>query len=283
MKHYFIGALALIFSTFIGSCGDAIMKFISSTGFQWYHFFAIGNTFSIIGLLIAMHFVGGIKKNLTFKKYNVPIFRGIIFTSMPLVAFLSLNHVPISTYTTLMMLAPLNTVILSYFILNEKINNISIIAVIFGFSGVLFFLKPSAGLSIFLLGPIYISVFQGVMFVTAKKYHELGSSIGYTFFLWIFPTLLSYVFFLTDPIIPSMNNLIIIICGAVFLLISVFLWNYAYYQAGNYTQKISPYIYTQIIWGGLIGIIYFKEKIDFYMLVGALIIIFSGIITMKKK
>ena len=38
MKHYFIGALALIFSTFIGSCGDAIMKFISSTGFQWYHF-----------------------------------------------------------------------------------------------------------------------------------------------------------------------------------------------------------------------------------------------------
>ena len=42
--------------------GFAIMKFLSSTGFQWYHFFAIGNTFSIIGLLIAMHFVGGIKK-----------------------------------------------------------------------------------------------------------------------------------------------------------------------------------------------------------------------------
>ena len=283
MKHYFIGALALIFSTFIGSCGDAIMKFISSTGFQWYHFFAIGNTFSIIGLLIAMHFVGGIKKNLTFKKYNVPILRGLIFTSMPLMAFLSLNHVPISTYTTLMMLAPLNTVILSYFILKEKINYISIIAVIFGFSGVLFFLRPSAGLSIFLLGPIYISVFQAVMFVTAKKYNDLGSSIGYTFFLWIFPTLLSYVFFLTNPIIPSMNSLIIIIIGAAFLIISVFFWNYAYYQAGNYTQKISPYIYIQIIWGGIIGIIYFNEVVDFYMLFGALIIIFSGIITMKKK
>ena len=50
------------------------------------------------------------------------------------------------------------------------------------------------------------------MFITAKKYHELGSSIGYTFFLWIFPTLLSYVFFLTDPIIPSMNILIKLTC-----------------------------------------------------------------------
>ena len=116
MKYYFIGALSLMLSTLLGSFGDAIMKILSSAGFSWYHFFAIGNTFAMIGLLIAMHFVGGIKKNLTFKQYNVPIFRGIIFSVLPIIGFLSLNNIPISIFTSLMMLAPLNVVILSFFL-----------------------------------------------------------------------------------------------------------------------------------------------------------------------
>ena len=283
MKYYFIGSLSLILATLLGSFGDAIMKFLSNAGFSWYHFFAIGNTFAMIGLLIAMHFVGGIKKNLTFKQYNVPIFRGIIFSVLPIIGFLSLNNIPISIFTSLMMLAPLNVVILSYFILKEKIHYFSWIAVFFGFSGVLLFLQPSAGLNIFLLGPIIIALVNALCFVLIKKYNDLGSPIGYTFFLWIFPTLWSYIFFLTDPIIPSVNHGIIMICGCFFLLISIFLTNYAYHQARNYTQYISPYIYSQILWGGLIGVIYFKEKIDLLMLVGVLMIIFSGVITMKKQ
>ncbi len=283
MKHYFIGAIALVISTFIGSCGDAIMKFLSSNGFQWYHFFAIGNTFAMIGLLITMHFNGGIKKNLTFKKYNIPLLRGIIFSASPTIAFFSLNNIPISIYTTLMMLAPLNVVIFSYFILKEKMNFISLLAVFFGFSGVLLFLRPSVGFNIFLLGPIIIAFVNAFCFVIVKKYNDLGTSIGYTFFLWIFPTIWSYFFFLTDPIMPTINYVIIIICGGLFLLISVFLWNYAYYQAGGYTQNISPYIYSQIVWGGLIGTIYFRENIDYLMITGAIIIVCSGLITMQKS
>ena len=230
-----------------------------------------------------MHFNGGIKKNLTFKKYNIPLLRGIIFSASPTIAFFSLNNIPISIYTTLMMLAPLNVVIFSYFILKEKINFISLLAVFFGFSGVLLFLRPSVGFNIFLLGPIIIAFVNAFCFVIVKKYNDLGTSIGYTFFLWIFPTIWSYFFFLTDPIMPTINYVIIIICGGLFLLISVFLWNYAYYQAGGYTQNISPYIYSQIVWGGLIGTIYFRENIDYLMITGAIIIVCSGLITMQKS
>ena len=66
-------------------------------------------------------------------------------------------------------------------------------------------------------------------------------------------------------------------------MISMWAWNAAFHIAGKYSSIISPFVFLQILWGTLYGIIFFSEKISALSIIGIFIIITSGSIAIYNK
>ena len=65
---------------------------------MWYHYYAIGGTVATVTFLVFLFIKGNIKENIILKKkeyYFFPIFRGIFFIAVLIIAFYSLKHIPI--------------------------------------------------------------------------------------------------------------------------------------------------------------------------------------------
>jgi drug/metabolite transporter (DMT)-like permease len=83
--------------------------------------------------------------------------------------------------------------------------------------------------------------------------------------------------------LPSKQEFFLFASSGIIVMISMWAFNAAYHIAGKYSSIISPFFFTQIIWGSLYGIIFFSEKINTLSFVGIIIIIVSGTIAIYNR
>ena len=287
MKILFLGIFFICLNTFTGSTFDTITKYSGINNYMWYHYYAIGGTVAIFSFLFLLFFKGGIKKNIILEKkeyYFLPIFRGIYFISILIIIFYALKFIPINIFTILLMTTPFFLLIFAKFILKEKLNLISWIAIFIGFFGVLIVLQPStSNFNIYILLVLFVAISNALNFTLVSKYSHIASSYGYTFYQYAPLTIFSYIFFFNDPILPNFQEILIFASSGVLLMISMWAFNAAYHVAGKYSSIISPFIFTQIIWGSLYGIIFFSEKISTLSILGMLIIIIAGTVAIYNR
>ena len=184
----------------------------------------------------------------------------------------------------LLMTSPFFLLIFAKFILKEKLNYISWIAIITGFCGVIIVLRPSlTNLNIFIFLVILVAIYNAFNFTIVSKYSYITSSYGFTFYQYVPFTLFSYFFFIYDPLIPSFNELILFASSGVLVMISMWAWNAAYHIAGKYSSIISPFFFTQIIWATLYGKIFFSEQLDTIAVIGITVIVISGTVAFYNR
>lgn len=282
MKILFLGIFFICLNTFTGSTFDTITKYSGINNYMWYHYYAIGGSVAILSFFVFLFFQGNIKENIVLKKkeyYYLPIFRGIYFISVLIIAFYSLKHIPINIFTMILMTTPFFLLIFAKFILKEKLNMISWIAIIIGFCGVLIVLRPNtSNINIYVFLVFFIAISNAFNFTLVSKYSHIASSYGFTFYQYFPLTIFSYIFFIYDPIYPTFKEFTLFASSGLFLMISMWAFNAAYHVAGKYSSIISPFFFTQIIWGSLYGIIFFSEKISPMSVIGILVIVISGTI-----
>ena len=66
-------------------------------------------------------------------------------------------------------------------------------------------------------------------------------------------------------------------------ILGLLLLTYAYHRSSLFSNKIAPYIYTQLIWAVIFGYYIYEEFIDFYTFLGSLLIVICGIIVLRVK
>jgi len=287
MKILFIGIFLVCLNTLTGSTFDAITKYSSINNYEWYHYYSIGGTVAICCFIIFLLSQGDLKKHIFLKKkeyYFLPVFRGLYFIAVLIIIFYSLQNLPINIFTMLLMTSPFFLLIFAKLILKEKLNFISWIAIVIGFSGVLIVLKPNtANMNIYILLVLFVAVSNSLNFTLVSKYSHIASTYGFTFYQYIPLTLFSYIFFLNDPILPSRKEFFLFASSGIIVMISMWAFNAAYHIAGKYSSIISPFFFTQIIWGTLYGIIFFSEKISSTAILGIIIIVVSGSIAFYNR
>lgn len=287
MKILLMGIFLVCLNTFTGSTFDAITKYSGINNYMWYHYYAIGGSVAICCFIIFLLFQGGLKKHIVLEKkeyYFLPVFRGLYFISILIIIFYSLQNIPINIFTMLLMTSPFFLLIFAKFILKEKLNFISWIAIIIGFCGVLIVLRPnSSNINIYIFLVLFVAISNALNFTLVSKYSYIASSYGFTFYQYIPLTIFSYVFFLNDPLLPSKKEFLLFASSGIIVMISMWAFNAAYHIAGKYSSIISPFFFTQIIWGTLYGIIFFNEKINSLSLVGIIVIVVSGTIAIYNR
>ena len=282
-KHLLISILFVCLSSFFFAIHDSILKFISSSQIKWYHHMTIGGPFGLLLIITIMYFTEGLQ-NIFLQSYKIPLIRGILAIASPVMAFISLKYISLSIFTTLILTLPFFLVIFANIFLNEKITKNIFISLILGFVGVILIIRPGlVDLNIFIFFPIIMSVIMGFNMILLNKFKHIATSNVYAFYNLLIPFAFGLIFFFNDPFFPEIKYIFIIILTWINGIMGLLFITYAYHRAKSNSNKIAPYIYTQLIWAVLFGLIFYNDHFNSYSIIGSFLIVICGIMVLKQK
>ena len=199
--------------------------------------------------------------------------------------FYAITHLPLSTAISLNYTSPLFVGLLLPFILKRKLNFKIFLMILIGFIGVFFILKPSFHNQSLIAGCIGVlsGLGAGVAYLYVTQLGQFKEPDARTvFFFTLISTLGSGMLLLNQDIhIPVISDFYILLCLGGSATIAQIAITRAY-RVGN-TLGNASLSYLTIIFSALIGVLFFKEMIDFFSLVGMLLIIGSGIFVSIKQ
>lgn len=202
--------------------------------------------------------------------------RGIVAITAMSLWFFSVSIMNISEAVALSFTTPLFTAIIAVLILGEKIGIQRTIALLVGFTGVLLITRPDAeNLNFFAFTVLITTILWAISNTLAKKASRDDSPRTIVFYLTIFmipPSIpLAVIYWET----PTLQQVLLI---ALIALVS----NLSHLALSNALSKtditvVLPFDFNRLIFSGTFAYIIFADKITFWTVIGALIILTSSV------
>ena len=282
-KHIALSSLIMIIATFLFVISDSVINYLSPQGIQFYHYVFYGApVFFIVPIYLFLN--GSLKKYMGSTNYFIPIIRGLIIIPLPFLGFLALKYISLPEFTTLLLSLSIFHVIIAVVFLNEKINYIVVVSLLIGMLGVVLVMQPGFNnFTFYYFIVLLIAFLLSISNVLVNKFYNVCSSVGYFIYGGIFTHSISILLFIFDPLIINFNILLLIILGSICSNLGLALIVVAYKKAQKYFGAISCLIYIQIFWSLIFGLIFFNEILNLFAIVGALLIIISGVLAVPAQ
>ena len=295
-----VGIVIYIFTLMSFAAMEALAKFLSDnfsiTQIVWarysFHFLLVLLAVMLIRLL-------GYNYGLRYPKLIlVQVLRSIALLLMTYFFFTSLSILTLAEATIILFFSPLITVALSPLLLKEKVPHSSWLAVIIGFLGMVIVINPTnilnykdidfiwfTGIIYGIAGALFYSLYQiGTRVLapvesplTSLIFSCLAGLIGTTILILLDYDLSSSLNVWKNP---SIYEWILLATVGLFGALGQFLILGAYSKAKAVT--LAPISYTHIIWATIFGYIIFYSLPNLQTLLGAILIVSSGIYTFRK-
>ena len=255
-----------------------ILDTIQKTAVQYHSVFVllfVKYTFCLIfSFFIAKK--NNVKNYYLSNNYKIQITRCILSVCEACFFVLSFRYLALADAHTIGSLSPVLVVFFSYLILKEKINLATWVAIGISFFGVLLIMRP--GLTIFnpylvipLLAAFFYSLFQIATRLNAQ-YDDNETMLFYNGLIGVIITSILSLFF-WQPL-HSFSFIFFIFLG-FFFCTGLFLQIKA--LSITPASVLAPYNYTIIVWAILFGFVVYKEIPDIFTIIGAIIIVASGV------
>lgn len=202
-----------------------------------------------------------------------------VFGTMGLLSnFYAVDHLNISDASMLNKMSPFFAIIVSFFLLGEKLNPVQGISVVAAFVGSLFIIKPNP--SNMALIPSLIGLFGGLTAGIAYSFVRLmgKKQINSNLIVFVFSTFscgvcLPYFLIVHAPMTGI--QLLYLLLAGVFGCAGQLAITNAYQFAP--AREISVYDYTQVIFAAMLGWFFFAQLPDIYSIIGYIIICGTGV------
>ena len=255
-----------------------ILDTIQKTAVQYHSVFVllfVKYTFCLIfSFFIAKK--NNVKNYYLSNNYKIQITRCILSVCEACFFVLSFRYLALADAHTIGSLSPVLVVFFSYLILREKINLATWVAIGISFFGVILIMRP--GLTIFnpylvipLLAAFFYSLFQKATRLNAQ-YDDNETMLFYNGLIGVIITSILSIFF-WQPL-HSFSFIFFIFLGFFFCM-GLFLQIKA--LSITPASVLAPYNYTIIVWAILFGFVVYKEIPDIFTIIGAIIIVASGV------
>lgn len=234
-------------------------------------------TLEIALCVLCAFFWGGAKQITKPIKFKWHALRGIAMGICWLSFIIGMEYNHLSVNYSLLLSAPFWIGIIGFLFFRQRAGLHRWLSIIIGFVGVLIVVQPGSGIFAWTILLPLISAIAFATSVLATRPLEKETVINLAFYMLIgdLVIILPYLIYTGAwaPIDP--NHLIYFFLSASLYLIGVYLTSRAF--AIGDTASVGPTQYSQIIWGALIGYLFFAEIPEKWTLVGAAIIIASGV------
>ena len=258
---------------FFGSM-DAVSKHLTSSlpviEILWVRYLF----FALFGFLLAVHYSGlrGLRTSIPF----LQIARGLALVFEIVLFTYAFRYLPLADAHVMAASVPLIVLALAVLILKERVGHRRWFAVVLGFLGVLIILRPGFGnwqpiLFLPLLGAFGFAVYL-VLTRMAAKFDTIGTSAFYTglvglsvlsIFLpleWKTPTIEEWGWLLLASVLG--------LCGHISVIKALSMAE---------ASVLQPFFYVVLVWATFLGFIIFDDIPDFITIIGACIIVGSGL------
>ena len=233
-------------------------------------------------LLIVLMFPRRIGSLFKTKRLGLQITRSVVVFAATAFGFTSLSIMPMAEVSAIGYVAPLMVTIMSFLILKEKVGPRRLLAVGIGFVGVIAILRPDqANFSLWSLLPLAMATCYATFMVMTRLIRGAAPPINSLFytaivgavvatiplpFIWQNPEPLHWLMFAGMGVIGGTGH---------FLMIKAFEQTEA--------SMIAPFVYTELLWSIAAGAIFFSEIPGIGMLVGAAVIMASGLFILYRE
>ena len=95
--------------------------------------------------------------------------------------------------------------------------------------------------------------------------------------------IISLILFIWDPIKVNFYEFILITIASIFINMALFLATLAFKTAQKHYSSVFCLVYLQIVWSVLIGLFIFNEYLNLFAIIGALLIVMSGIFSIPAQ
>ena len=255
-----------------------ILDTIQKTAVQYHSVFVllfVKYTFCLIfSFFIAKK--NNVKKYYLSNNYKIQITRCVLSVCEACFFVLSFRYLALADAHTIGSLSPVLVVFFSYLILKEKINLATWVAIGISFFGVLLIMRP--GLTIFnpyLVIPLFAAFFYSLFQIATRlnaQYDDNETMLFYNGLIGVIITSILSLFF-WQPL-HSFSFIFFIFLGFFFCM-GLFLQIKA--LSITPASVLAPYNYTIIVWAIFFGLIVYKEIPDIFTIIGAIIIVASGV------
>ncbi len=254
---------------------DAINKFLTAK----FHFSQImvtnGFLLSVFLAIFAMYFEG--RKAFRTKKLKLMLWRAVVGQVSAVTTLLSLPHIHLTTFYTLVFTSPFWVSLMAVFVLKERLEAKRLAVILLGFAVVVFIFRPGGGLFniwavLVCLGALTYSYALIIM-------RQIGAHES-RYLVLIFACSMNVL--VAAPLLPGHFIMPTPYEGGLFVLVSLLgsigLLCVSYgIQVASSPAVVVPYHYTQLVWGALLGYFIFQEVPSLNMMIGAAIIITAGL------
>lgn len=255
--------------------GDAAIKIMASK----YHFSQLffTNGVVIITFMLIYGWNKDGKKAFRTKKPGLIFLRASIAQIVSLFNLTALPHIPLTTFYTIIFTSPFCVALLSAYFLGDKLNARRMFVILAGFAVILFMFRPGGAL---------LNVWSGFVLMSSFLYagqmvliRHIGSSESRPFMI-LCGSALSLI--IAAPFLPSHYISPTPYEWGLFLMmgltsgVGLLCLTHAFQSAPS-ASIVAPYHYTQIVWGALLGYFIFHEIPKSEVVIGASLIILSGI------
>lgn len=272
-----VGLAALGFTAF--STHDALIKTLGDYSVFQIIFFAVLFSFVPFTLFLMLD------RHERSMRPNVPglvAIRSVCILGSTVSGFYAFSVLPMAEVYSLIFSAPILITILAIPVLGEKVKLIRWIAIILGMSGVVVVLQPGdTNLSLGHLAGFMAAVFLSVTSVVTRKIGSREHSVT----LVVYPLMTNL--FVTGIMMiwvykPMPGMVLATLCGIGMLSVIGQTLLVQAYRASE-AQFVAPVQYVQMLWAIFFGAIFFDEVLKQTTVLGASIIILSGLLFVWRE
>lgn len=186
--------------------------------------------------------------------------------------FYAIANLTLADSSMLGKLSPIFVTIMACIFLKEKIDNKQILSIIIAFLGALLVIKPEFSLEMLpSLSGIMSAASAGVAYTLLRYLKDKESPDTIIFYFSLISVVFTAPFALAEYVQPTFTQLGLLLATGVFASVGQFGITYAYKFAK--ATEVSIYNYSAIVFGIILGFIFFGEIPDTLSLLGGAIII----------
>ena len=214
----------------------------------------------------------------------VLISRSVFGTIGLVLNFYAISHISLADSSIIQKLSPFIIIILSYIFFKEEMTRFQVLSIIIAFIGITLIIKPSGNniISMGALAALLGALCAGIAY-TCVRY--LGThNISGEFIIFFFSSLSSLMllpYLILDYRTMTYYQLSMLLLAGISATIGQYGVTFAYKFAA--AKNISVFDYSQVLFSGIFGYMFFGEFPDFQSLIGYIIVISVGIVLVLRS
>ena len=215
------------------------------------------------------------------KKLHLHLVRGITGITAMYSLFFVLSNLQLANAMLLKATIPIFIPLVAFSWLKERISVTARLAIAIGFCGVFLILEPGGDFNWIMLVGLFSSAFASVSMVTIRKLSATEPAVRTVLYFAMIASLVSAIPLTWAWKTPTFQEWLLLIGVGICSTVVQLLTTRGYSSAP--ASQVGIFAYSSVIFGALIGWLFWNELWDVNSLIGAVFIISAGLLTLRSR